>query len=146
MIKNILVPVDGSAPSKKALEFACALTSKFSGNLYLVSVVETPPEGRLMVMGTSRVVIETDKDFIEKHGRPIIDAATEVASENGCDVTRADILAGSSAREIIDFSNKHDIDTIVMGSRGLSDIGGLLLGSVSHKVNQLATCTCITVR
>jgi len=37
-------------------------------------------------------------------------------------------------------------DMIVMGSRGLSDLAGLLVGSVSHKVTNMAPCTCITVR
>ncbi len=42
------------------------------------------------------------------------------------------------------WSSKADV--IVMGSRGLGHIKGMLMGSVSHKVNHLAECTCITVK
>ena len=37
-------------------------------------------------------------------------------------------------------------DLIVMGRRGLGDLGGLLLGSVSHKVAQAVDCSCLTVK
>ena len=57
-----------------------------------------------------------------------------------------DLLFGNPADEIVEFAKQKQIDLIVMGSRGLSDIKGLFLGSVSHKVSHLAECTCITVK
>jgi len=53
---------------------------------------------------------------------------------------------GDPAKRIIECAEKENADTIVMGARGLSDIEGLLLGSVSHKIAHLASCTVITVR
>ncbi|NQU72224.1 MAG: universal stress protein, partial [Rhodospirillales bacterium] len=47
---------------------------------------------------------------------------------------------------IIEYAEQHDIDMIVIGSRGLGDLKGMLLGSVSHKVAHLAECSCITVK
>ena len=46
---------------------------------------------------------------------------------------------------IAGYAKANAIDLIVMGRRGLGAIGGLLLGSVSHKVTQLAPCACMTV-
>ena len=47
---------------------------------------------------------------------------------------------------ILDQAAKHKTDLIVMGTRGLTDFGALVLGSVSHKVIHLATCPCMTVK
>ncbi|WP_180901977.1 universal stress protein [Martelella soudanensis] len=47
---------------------------------------------------------------------------------------------------ILDAIRERKVDTVVLGSRGLGDVAGLLLGSVSHKVTHLAPCTCIVVR
>jgi nucleotide-binding universal stress UspA family protein len=53
---------------------------------------------------------------------------------------------GDPAQSILHLAKERGVDTIVMGSRGLSDIKGLFVGSVSHKINHLAECTCITVK
>ena len=55
------------------------------------------------------------------------------------------IATGNPADQIIDYSNNNDVDMIVIGRRGLSDMASLFLGSVSHKVTQLAPCACLTL-
>ncbi len=56
------------------------------------------------------------------------------------------IEAGDPAKCIIDVQQRVGADLIVMGSRGLGDLRGLVLGSVSHKLAHLAECACLTVK
>jgi nucleotide-binding universal stress UspA family protein len=53
---------------------------------------------------------------------------------------------GKPARSIVDYASKAQSDAIIMGSRGLSELESALLGSVSHKVATLASCTVIIVK
>ena len=57
-----------------------------------------------------------------------------------------DVAAGHVAKAIIETCTANEIDLIVMGSRGLSDVQGLLLGSVTHKVIQLAHVAVLVAR
>ncbi len=146
MIHKILVPVDGSAHSKKALEFACELANRFDAKLALLHVVEHGPEERTMVLGSAHVTIPAKPEEIERAGRSVTDAAAHVAEGLGCAVSDAQVVSGPAARAILAAAEHGGVDTIVMGSRGLSDLAGLLMGSVSHKVAHLAGCSCIIVR
>ena len=56
------------------------------------------------------------------------------------------VIAAGDPTQAIETAKARNVDTIVIGSRGLGDLQGLLLGSVSHKVAQMAPCTCIIVR
>jgi len=66
--------------------------------------------------------------------------AAKLALEMACKIARAD-----QARVILDEAQRTQPDMIVMGSRGLSDIRGLVVGSVSHKVSHAAPCHVVTV-
>jgi nucleotide-binding universal stress UspA family protein len=56
------------------------------------------------------------------------------------------LAGGDPADAILEAAKREKADTIVLGSRGLGDFKGLVLGSVSHKVAAHAECTCITVK
>ena len=58
----------------------------------------------------------------------------------------AETLYGHAAREIVEDADEHDVDAIVMGSRGRSDLEGLVLGSVAHKVLHLSKRPVLIVR
>ena len=53
---------------------------------------------------------------------------------------------GNTANEIVAMAKSEGVDMLFLGSRGLGEITGLLLGSVSHKVMNLAPCTCVIVK
>jgi nucleotide-binding universal stress UspA family protein len=55
-------------------------------------------------------------------------------------------MYGNATREILQLANEISADIIVMGSRGLSDFAGLVMGSVAHKVLHLARCPVLVVR
>jgi nucleotide-binding universal stress UspA family protein len=76
----------------------------------------------------------------------IIADATRVADKKGVKDISAVIEDGNPSEQILRYAKKEAANLIVMGSRGLSDLKGLLMGSVSHKVCQLSTCSCVTVK
>jgi len=78
-------------------------------------------------------------------GNIVLDDAESAARGHGASEVNAVLMHGDPARCILSMADA-EADMIVMGTRGLSDLAGLFVGSVSHKVNQLSHCTCITVR
>lgn len=145
MLEKILVAVDGSEYSQKALELACQLADKFDGSLHIVHVPQGSAADRVMVLGGASVMIHAGREQIEKAGRTLIEAAKNIAEESLPGNVTTELRGGDPADEIVKSAEENASDCIVLGSRGLGDFGGLLLGSVSHKVNHSAPCTCITV-
>ena len=145
MLEKILVAVDGSEYSQKALELACQLTEKFDGSLHILHVPQGAAADRVMVLGGASVMIHAGREQIEKAGRTLIEAARKIAEERVPGKVRTELRGGDPADEIVKSAEENASDCIVLGSRGLGDFGGLLLGSVSHKVNHSAPCACITV-
>ena len=146
MIKRILVPIDGSQHSKKALEFACDLALKYDAGLHLLHIVQAVAGEYTLVLGGAAVTIDADQEKLKNAGADLMNAAQQVADEHGCRVANTHIEGGVPAQKILNYASHSKVDMIVMGNRGLSDLAGLLLGSVSHRVSHLAECTCVTVR
>lgn len=82
--------------------------------------------------------------ILEKIGKKLINELIEKAKPVKPPKTL--VLYGDPAANIIEYVKENNIDAVVMGSRGMSDLRGLLVGSVSHKVSSLAECTCIMVK
>ncbi|MEZ5559372.1 MAG: universal stress protein [Pseudomonadales bacterium] len=146
MIDKILVAVDGSEHSQKALEFASQLAAKFQGRLHIVHVPQGPVSDRVMFLGGASVTLHATPSELEDAGRSLLEASRRIAEQAGVAHVETRVLGGDPADAIIADARDISADVIVLGSRGLGDLGGLLLGSVSHQVNHRAPCTCITVR
>ncbi len=146
MSRLILVAIDGSKHSKKALQLACEMASKLEGKLYLVHVAQTPHQNKTLVLGAASITVHASREELERAGRKVLDAAKELVADSGCDQFESEVLTGNPAKAIIKAATDRKADMIVMGSRGLSDFEGLMLGSVSHKVNQFSPCTCVLVK
>jgi nucleotide-binding universal stress UspA family protein len=101
-------------------------------------------------LGTAGVAVSVSIPFspeiIIGVGNAITEKAEAIAKEHG--VSRIDsVMAGGDAADVIlNCAKDRNADLIVMGTRGLSDLKGLFVGSVSHKVSHLADCSCIMVR
>ena len=92
------------------------------------------------------VTVPPPRDLVETIGKQIMDRAESIAAKAGVKKVTAVMLEGDPAEAILDLAARRKADMIVLGSRGLSDFKGLLLGSVSHKVSAQADCTCVTVK
>jgi nucleotide-binding universal stress UspA family protein len=176
MLETILVATDGSHYAGRAVELASYLAAKSDAKLIVLHVHprETSEELRRMAeaehmigpaadmsgpaaapsapvaaLGTSAFSAPRDelsRDAIEAVGRQILESANETAKQTGVGEVRTIAQDGDPARAILDCAKREKPDMIVMGRRGLSDLQGLLMGSVSHKVSHLADCACLTVK
>jgi nucleotide-binding universal stress UspA family protein len=147
MIKSILVPVDGSPHAQKAIELATDLAAKYGAKITFVhaAVEQTAPD-EYAQLALIEHVGTTSRDTLEFVWQRLVKDAEGYAREHGLKDVEGAILEGDPAGAIVAYAKEKNVDMIVMGSRGMGDIKGLLLGSVSHKVASLAPCTCITVK
>ena len=147
MLNSILVAVDGSAHATKALDAAADLARRYGADLTVLSVYRhhSPLESSL-AMVRARDAAPTPDAALSSLAHEIVDAAVKRAESQGVKVGRGLVKRGPPARTIVQVGKEVGADAIVLGSRGLGDLEGHLLGSVSHKVTSLAECTCITVR
>jgi nucleotide-binding universal stress UspA family protein len=172
MFKKILASTDGSENAKRANETAAKLAASCGAKLVIVHVapaflsmdqVESSPmmgdlpkavrdEMKQMhdtVAGlefTAFGPVPAPQSAIDHFGNAILHQSAAAARANGCSEVSEVLVYGNSAERIIEEAGHEKADLIVIGSRGLSDIGGLLLGSVSHKVIQHAACPCLIVK
>ena len=135
MFKSILLAVDGSEHSNKAVDAVRDLAQQSDSDLLVLHVRE-----RLV---TRRGVSET---AIEDAG-VAMDLAESLKGD-GIKARAEEPLVphGQIAQEIARVAEAVKPDVIAMGSRGLSDVGGFFLGSVTHKVLHLARCPVLVVR
>lgn len=144
--KIILVPVDGSDQSRKALEFAADWALHHQHTLHLLHVPEPPAGEEAMVLGGASITLYSSRQELEAAGQTILESAESIVRELGIETVETSVEVGDPARKIIAKADEVEADMIVMGSRGLGNWKSLLVGSVSHKVMNMAPCTCVTVR
>ncbi len=144
MFSRILVAVDGSPFSDRTLKCAVDLAKKYTAKLIIVHVVlrrfyaVTPSEAG--VLATTVFVKE-----MEAEGKEIIAKAETYAKNEGADY-ECRLLQGVPAEEILKTARSENVDLIVMGSRGLTEVRAFLLGSVSDKVSHHAKCPTLIVK
>ena len=150
MFQHLLVPVDGSEHAQRAVDIAGDLAQRYGAKLTLIHVLthvggyQVPSE--LKAFEKIEHLRITEQDLIEAQGREILSAAEKRARNKGAADCTGLLESGDPARIIEEAAKAQGVDLIVMGRRGLGDLGGLLLGSVTHKVSQAVDCCCMTVK
>ena len=151
MGKTFLVAVDGSPHGWKALDLATTLAKASGADLEVVHVVPIEPVPEGLEQWAEVEGLSADEARVRfREGRTLGDNLTREAETRAKDAglgsVSSRVAEGNIAKEIIDHAKNIKADMIFLGSRGLSDVQGLLLGSVSHKVSHLAPCTCVLVK
>ncbi|TGL39834.1 universal stress protein [Leptospira perdikensis] len=140
LIQKLIIPIDGSPSSAKALEFGLAIAKASNAKCYIVEVIEDfgplPGYYDAAPAGKDRVKWISEQRFEKIH--PILDETT-VKWERV-------VIEGYPAEEICKLAEKEKADLIVIGSRGHGILGRFIMGSVSDRVVHYAPCSVTIVR
>ena len=138
MMKNILVPVDGSEGSDRAVAEAIAMAEICEARLNFLYVAN------INQLAINACLSDAILEAVTKAGNVILDRAMEMVP-SGIE-KEAFSETGSPAVVILDYASANDIDLIIMGSRGLGIVKGVLLGSVSQYIVEQAKCPVLVVK
>jgi nucleotide-binding universal stress UspA family protein len=141
MFSKLLVPVDGSENSVRALEAAIFLSKKIDAHVTVMHVMQKPPT----------VYIHPQKELEEllrnyrREAEQILERCEEIGNRNGVELKKV-IIEGDVASKILRFAEKEGLDMIVMGHRGSGRFKEMVLGSISQKVLNQTKSSVLIIR
>jgi len=135
---KILVPLDGSESSQKALLQACDIAKNYQSNLILVYVVDKPFSLNLL----------DRKEYLKilrKFGEKVLIKGKQIANLEGLDATTI-IKEGNISNEIIKLAKNKNCNLIIMGRKGLGATARFFLGSISNKLANNSPCSLLIIK
>ena len=148
MIKKILFAIDGSQSADNALDFGLDLAMKYSAEVMIVSVIDSP-QSSLVVKGMIYAPASTEnylKKLRDFHKQILLEAQNKTKKIDPKLKVSIKLLEGRPDDKIVETAKKEAIDLIVVGSRGLGGIKEFVLGSVSDRVADEASCPVLIVK
>lgn len=139
---RILVPVDFSTNSARALDYAIALARQFDADLHLVHVCEVPSMATVSMDAYAIAYQDWSRQLGDEAGRQLERLREGLAGVR----VSTEVLFGSPARTIVSAAADNRADLIVMGTHGHGPVMHMVMGNVAERVVRLATCPVLTVR
>ena len=135
LISKILVAVDGSETSSKAAENAIDLAERYRADLIALYIV--PPN-----IKSSEIF-----DLAKENGQKIVDEVKHEASAKKL-IVQTEVLLdiGSITKGIVEYAEKNNVNLIVLGTRGISGIKRMLVGSTASEVVKYSHCPVMVVK
>lgn len=143
LIKTILVPMDFSAASKRALRYACDVADAVGASLHIIHVLENP-----FAPGAFMETYTPPGDYLENLDRQArAELEAQLTTEEKAQYSAVLILRlGAPAQEILQYLKEHGaIDLVVMATAGRGGVARLLMGSVADKIVRAAPCPVLTL-
>ena len=149
-ITKILVTIDGSDIALRAAMTAIQLAEKYGAELVILYVIDSKIRYETVgddafprYLGSLKQVVDV---AIEK-GQKLVDEVKQKVSDNKTTV-RTEVLLGVSSvvKEIVEYAEKHKIDLIVVGTRGITGIKKVLLGSTASGVVTYSQCPVMVIK
>jgi nucleotide-binding universal stress UspA family protein len=142
MISHIMVPYDKSEAATHAFEYAVDLAQKYNSNLSIVSCVTiqvpTDPYFGTAYIETTRLL----KEDAVKSTENLESKLKELSIQYKIDILEVRSITDS----LVSYAESHNVDLIVMGSRGFGGFKKMLLGSVASGVSQHSKCPVLIVK
>lgn len=140
-LKRILVPVDFSISSNKALDYAVAFAKQFQAEISLFHVVATPQAAQFPLGDGITCNPASDTDALKREA----EAQWRKAVGSGLKVTTT-LGVGVAHHEIVRAANETKTNLIIIGHQGRSGLAHLLLGGTAERVVRHAPCPVLVVR
>ena len=141
-LKKVLVPVDFSEPSRKALHYAQAFAEQFGARLTLLHVVEPlsyPPDFAVVPL----LPPDAEGPRLRELTKHLEDLGRSVG---GGVETEALVISGRPWQGVVDYAKESDTDLIIVSTHGYTGLKHVLLGSVTEKIVRHAPCPVLVVR
>lgn len=142
---KLLVPVDGSEPSKRAVKAATDIAS--GKEQAEITILYVSPSSVYFPYHAPMLSVDDDLLEIEKkQGNELLEETIKEASATSKATFKKKHLYGNAAKEIVEYADDTKQNMIVMGNRGMGAFGQMILGSVSNKVLHLSKCPVLIVK
>lgn len=139
-VAKILLPFDGSSHSINATNYAVTLAKLFGAHVTIVNCYEW----RAGISEVPDALVKDLQSNREREAKTLLKRAEDVFAGKDVDYT-AKTIEGSPGYVLARLAKSKEYDLIIMGSHGHSDIAGLFLGSVTHKVLNTIYCPVLVV-
>ncbi len=139
-LKKILVPVDFTPLSEKALRYAAAFAKQFGAEILLLHTVEVLPSGADLFQGLTAAQAVDLRARAAERLAACRDAVVAQAA------VKATVLEGAPHQEILRVAGENDIDLIVIGTHARDGLLNHLLGGTTRRVVRHAPCPVLVVR
>lgn len=148
LFTRILVAVDGSKSAAKAVKVAVNFAKRNAAELIALSVISSPSYLYSSVPGVGPPPASFLKyyDYATKNAEKWVNEVAAKANKQGVRASGRVLKDASAVQSIVDFAEKHEVDLVVLGTRGSGGFKRLLLGSVSNGVVAHAHCSVLVVR
>lgn len=149
MFDTLLLALDGSEHGNRALDAAVEMSK--SGLVKVVHLVHViaPKASEMITVTDAYQEVEhayvATLDYEKSMGYEMLEEAARRFTVTGFNRVEQHVLVGDPAKRIIELAKQMNADLIVLGRRGLGGLSGVLLGSVTRKVEHAATCPVLTV-
>lgn len=138
-IRKILTPVDGSDHSMTAASYSADFATAVGAKITLLHCHRRFP----VILAEPH--FQNAIDDIMKDSEALVQPFVDMLDKRGVEFETR-ILEGSPGRVIPEVAQIEEMDMIIMGSRGVSDLEGLILGSVTHKVLHSTECPVLVLK
>lgn len=141
-IKTILAPIDFSASSARALDYAQMVATRFGAAIHLVHVCEVASMATASMDAYAIAYADWSQRLGDEAERELAGIAAGIHGIK----TSTEILFGNPARCIVTAATTNEADLIVMGTHGNGPIAHVVMGNVAERVVRTAPCPVLTVR
>ncbi len=139
-LKRVLVPVDFSACSLKALAYAIPFAKQFAAEMVLLYVVQPYiPVPEMTSVDTEEILAQMRRDGTGELEKLRLSITEDLN-------VRTVLRVGHPSREIVAAAEELNVDLILLSTHGRTGLGRMFLGSVAEHVTRYAKCPVLTVR